>query len=185
MGHFNLMRILTSLLFSLVASTGLATCPTNPSIGSDLNQAYHELKYIKFAADAQQVTDQLWRLWTQAPNEKAQRLLNNGMLKMRQGDLIASQTDFTKLIEYCPNYAEGYNQRAFALYLSSNFKDAMLDLKKALIIRPRHLGALSGAGLAYLALGQPAKAEIKFRKLISLNPFTPERDLMPNLGTDL
>ena len=179
------MKILTSLLFSLVASTGWATCPINPSIGSDLNQAYDELKYTKFAADAQHVTDQLWRLWTQAPNRKAQRLLNNGMLKMRQGDLIASQADFTNLIEYCPNYAEGYNQRAFSLYLSSNFKDALLDLKKALYIRPRHLGALSGAGLTYLALGQVAKAEIQFRKLFNLNPFTPERNLIPNLGTDL
>ena len=179
------MRIITSLLLALVASTGWATCPINPSIGSDLNQAYDELKYTKFAADAQHVTDQLWRLWTQAPNRKAQRLLNNGMLKMRQGDLIASQADFTKLIEYCPNYAEGYNQRAFSLYLSLNFKDALIDLKKALKIRPRHLGALSGAGLVYLALGQPEKAEIQFQKLISLNPFTPERDLMPNLGTDL
>ena len=179
------MKTLTSLLFALVASTGLAACPINPSIGSDLNQAYDELKYTKFAADAQQVTDQLWRLWTQAPNGKAQRLLDNGMLKMRQGDLIASQAELTKLIEYCPNYAEGYNQRAFSLYLSSNFTDALLDLKKALTIRPRHLGALSGAGLAYLALGQAAKAEIQFRKLISLNPFTPERDLIPNLGTDL
>ena len=179
------MRIITSILFTLVASTGCANCPINPSIGNDLNQAYDELKYTKLTADAQHVSDRLWRLWTQAPNGKAQRLLNNGMLKIRQGDLSASQADLTKLIEYCPNYAEGYNQRAFALYLSSNFKDALLDLKKALTIRPRHLGALSGTGLAYLALGQAAKAQIQFQKLISLNPFTPERDLMPNLGMDL
>jgi tetratricopeptide (TPR) repeat protein len=179
------MKYMIAFFVAFLATAGLATCPKNPSIGTDLNRAYDELKFAKFSADAQHVTDQLWSLWTKAPDGKAQRLLNNGMLKMRQGDLDDAEADLTELVAYCPNYAEGYNQRAFARYLSSKFKDALPDLEKALSIRPRHLGALSGAGLTYLALGQVAKAEIQFRKLFNLNPFTPERNLIPNLGTDL
>ena len=179
------MKHIIAIFLSLVATACFATCPKNPLIGTDLNRAYDELKFAKFPADAQYVTDQLWTLWTQAPDGKAQRLLNNGMLKMRQGDLDEAEADLTELVAYCPNYAEGYNQRAFARYLGSKFKDALPDLEKALSIRPRHLGALSGAGLTHLALGQAAKAEIQFQKLFKLNPFTPERNLILNLGTDL
>ena len=179
------MKHIIAIFLSLVATACFATCPKNPLIGTDLNRAYDELKFVKFPADAQHVTEQLWSLWTQAPDGKAQRLLNNGMLKMRQGDFDKAEAYLTELVAYCPNYAEGYNQRAFARYLGSKFKDALPDLEKALSIRPRHLGALSGAGLTYLALGQVVKAEIQFRKLFNLNPFTPERNLIPNLGTDL
>ena len=179
------MKYVIAFLLSLTAGSAVAVCPVNQLIISDLNQTYSDLKFAKSPQDARKFTDQLWILWTKAPNDEAQQLLDGGMLKMRQGDLDDAEADLTELVAYCPNYAEGYNQRAFSLYLSSNFTNSLLDLKKALTIRPRHLGALSGAGLAYLALGQAAKAEIQFRKLISLNPFTPERDLIPNLGTDL
>ena len=179
------MKYIIALFLTWVATAGLATCPINPPIGTALNQAYAELKFVKFSAEAQHLTDQLWSLWTRAPDGKAQRLLDNGMLKIRQGDLDEAEADLTELVAYCPNYAEGYNQRAFVRYLSLKFKDAFPDLEKALSIRPRHLGALSGAGLTYLALGRAATAEIQFRKLLSLNPFTPERNLIPNLGTDL
>lgn len=185
MGQLKVMKYMITFLFALVATSGSATCPKNPSIGTELNQVYDELRFTKFSADAQHLTDKLWNLWTRAPDQKAQRLLNNGMLKIRQGDLDEADTDLSALVAYCPNYAEGYNQRAFARYLSSEFQDALPDLEKALSIRPRHLGALSGIGMTYLALGLAAKAEIHFRKLLNLNPSSPERNLIPNLGTDL
>ena len=43
----------------------------------------------------------------------------------------------------------------------------------------------AGKGLTHLALGQPELAGIEFRKEMALNPFAAERDLIPNLGTDL
>ena len=179
------MKYVIAFILSLTAGSVVAACPINQLIISDLNQIYSDLKFAKSPQDARNFTDQLWILWTKAPNDEAQQLLDGGMLKMRQGDLNAAEATLTELVIYCPDYAEGYNQRAFARYLSSNFKDALPDLEKALSILPRHLGALSGAGLTYLALGQASKAEIQFRKALALNPFTPERDLIRNLGTDL
>ena len=61
----------------------------------------------------------------------------------------------------------------------------MPDLTKALELRPRHLGALSGKGLTYKAMGREREAEIEFRKALALNPFMPERNMIPNLGVDL
>jgi Flp pilus assembly protein TadD len=69
--------------------------------------------------------------------------------------------------------------------LAFDFEKALPDLARTLAIQPRHLGALSGKGLTHLALGQEALAEIEFRKVLALNPFTPDQDLIQDLGTDL
>ncbi|MDA9953208.1 hypothetical protein N9D61_02560 [Planktomarina sp.] len=179
------MKFIFAALLAIMASIGSAECPDNPPITQALNKAYTDLKFAKFSAEAQVVTDELWRLWTQAPDGEAQRLLNSGMLRIRQGDLRAAQEQLSDLIAYCPNYAEGYNQRAFARYLAFDFEKALPDLAQTLSIQPRHLGALSGKGLTHLALGQEALAEIEFRKVLALNPFTPDQDLIQDLGTDL
>lgn len=183
--QFGLMRILLIVLFTAFTSGASAQCPKNPEISEGLDQAYRTLKFAKFPRDAQAATDVLWRLWTRAPDNRAQRLLNRGMRNLRLGDLVAAEGLLTALIEYCPNYAEGYNQRAFARYLAGKFQGALPDLDQALSIQPRHLGALSGKGLTHLALGQSELAAIEFRKELALNPFSADRDLIPNLGTDL
>ena len=157
----------------------------NALIKFDMPTTSEKLKFAKFPEDAQLVVNQLWGLWIKAPDERAQQLLKSGMLRMRQGDLRKAETELTKLINYCPNYSEGYNQRAFTRYLAFDFENALPDLIRALELRPRHLGALSGKGLTHKAMGQELEAEIEFRKALSLNPFMPERNMIPNVGVDL
>ena len=185
MDHHQLMKYLFVLLISSAASVGYADCPDNPPIMAALNQAYQNLESSKLPSDSHAVTDKLWRLWTQAPDGKSQRLLNRGMLSIRQGNLQAAEAHLSALITYCPGYAEGHNQRALARYLAFDLEGSLVDLARTLSIQPRHLGALSGKGLTHLALGQEAKAEFFLRKALSLNRFMPERGLIPNLGTDL
>ena len=185
MDHHQLMKYLFILLIISAAGVGYADCPNNPPITAALNQAYHNLQSSKLPSDSHAVTDKLWRLWTQAPDGKSQRLLNSGMLSIRQGNLQAAEAHLTALITYCPGYAEGHNQRALARYLAFDFEGSLVDLARVLSIQPRHLGALSGKGLTHLALGQEAKAEFFFRKVLALNPFTPDQDLIQDLGTDL
>ena len=183
--HFVPMRVFIILIFTAFTTGALAQCPKNPVISEELDEAYRSLKFAKFPRDAQVATDVLWSLWTRAPDNRAQRLLNRGMMNLRLGDLAAAEGFLSVLIKYCPDYAEGYNQRAFARYLAGNFEGALPDLARALSILPRHLGALSGKGITHLALGQPELAEIEFRKEMALNPFAADRDLIPHLGTDL
>ena len=185
LAQFGAMRSLFIFLFTVFTTGALAQCPKNPAISEELDEAYRSLKFAKFPRDAQVATDVLWSLWTRAPDNRAQRLLNRGMMNLRLGDLAAAEGFLSVLIKYCPDYAEGYNQRAFALYLAGNFQGALPDLVHTLSIQPRHLGALSGKGLTHFALGQSELAAIEFRKELALNPFAADRDLILNLGTDL
>ena len=100
-------------------------------------------------------------------------------MRMRESwDLLGARQAFDRLIDYCPDWAEGWNQRAFVHYLNQDFTAALSDLNAALARAPRHLGALSGKALTLTALGREAEAQEVLRAALALNPWLPERSLL-------
>jgi tetratricopeptide (TPR) repeat protein len=133
------------------------------------------------AEAASKVNARLWALWTDAPDAHAQELLDSGMARIRLGDLRKAVSALDALVAYCPRYAEGYNQRAFARYLQEDFLPALADLEVALTLSPRHVGALSGKALTLMALGRDAAALEALEAALDLNPWLAERTLLPDL----
>ena len=98
------MKNLFAVLLISMASSVAAVCPNNVLIEKALDQNYKKLKSAKLQSEAQTIVGELWELWTKAPNDKAQQLLNSGMAIMRQGDLRKAEAELTKLINYCLLY---------------------------------------------------------------------------------
>ena len=91
-----------------------------------------------------------------------------------------------RLVAYCPDYAEGWNQRAFVHFLRQDFEAALTDLDAAIALNPRHVGALSGKALTLIGLGRKAEAELALRAALALNPWLSERHLLEGLaGEDI
>ena len=90
LAQFEAMRSLFIFLFIVFATGAMAQCPKNPEISEELNQAYRTLKFAKFPRDAQAATDVLWSLWIRAPDTRAQRMLNRGMMNLQLGDLTVA-----------------------------------------------------------------------------------------------
>ncbi|MFD2854504.1 tetratricopeptide repeat protein [Seohaeicola zhoushanensis] len=80
-------------------------------------------------------------------------------------------------MDYCPDYAEGYNQRAFAYYLTEKFGPALEDLDRAIALSPNHVAALSGRALTLLGLGRTEEAARALARALELNPWLSERSL--------
>jgi Flp pilus assembly protein TadD len=90
------------------------------------------------------------------------------------------------LVEYCPDYAEGYNQRAFASFLRRDYNAALVDLNKALEIMPNHIAALSGKGMTLMGMGRNEEGQEALRGALALNPWLAERALITEpAGTDI
>jgi len=89
-----------------------------------------------------------------------------------------SEDAFDRLIDYCPDYAEGYNQRAFVNFLREDFAAALVDLDLALERRPRHVAAMSGKALTLMGLGRHDEAQEILREAVKLNPWIPEAGLL-------
>ena len=54
------------------------------------------------------------------------------MAKSQGFDFVAAERAFEALIAYCPDYSEGYNQRAFCMLLQQDHDASVTDLDRAL-----------------------------------------------------
>jgi tetratricopeptide (TPR) repeat protein len=112
----------------------------------------------------------LWEMWHASGVPEIDKILKAGIEAMERGDLLAAEARFTDVIRRAPDYAEGWNKRATARYLSGNHAAAVADCEETLKRKPHHFGALSGQGLCHMALGQHRQAADLFRRTLAVYP---------------
>jgi tetratricopeptide (TPR) repeat protein len=112
----------------------------------------------------------MWQVWSRSGDAAVDRLLASGIEQMsaREGEL-AVQT-FTEVIRRRPDFAEGWNKRATVYYLMGEYQKSLADCDEVMKRNPYHFGALSGYGMIYLQLDQPAKALDYFQRALKVNP---------------
>ncbi len=171
-------RASLSVLFAVAASLAQAACPPPPDIAAREDALFAEVQAAKNELQAETGSRGLWALWTEAPDGAAQELLDQGMAARSSYDFLRAKENFDRLVDYCPDYAEGYNQRAFVNFLREDFDAALIDLDLTLDRSPRHVGALSGKALTLMGLGRMDEAQEVLRDALALNPWIPERGLL-------
>jgi tetratricopeptide (TPR) repeat protein len=112
----------------------------------------------------------MWEVWSRSGDAAVDRLLASGIEQMsaREGEL-AVQT-FSEVIRRRPDFAEGWNKRATVYYLMGEYQKSLADCDEVVKRNPYHFGALSGYGMIYLQLDQPAKALDYFQRALQVNP---------------
>lgn len=168
------------LALCVVAGPVLAqeTCPAAPDHSAAKDEIYSLLARAEDEGTAMVLGGYLWQYWLDAPNAQSQDLLDQGMERRMAGDYLGARAVLARLIDYCPDYAEGYNQRAFASFLARDFEAASVDLEAAIAIDPRHLGALTGYAMTLIALDRNDEAQGVLRQALRLNPWLSERRLL-------
>ena len=168
------MRYLALLI---VPGAALADCPPPPDFPPRHAELMEEVRTAPNEMSARAAANQLWEIWADAPDAKAQAMLDEGMRARASWDFETAEEAFDSLVAYCPDYAEGYNQRAFVNFLRRDFETALVDLDRALALSPEHIAALSGRALTLLGLGRDEEGQIALREALRLNPWLPERRL--------
>lgn len=172
------MRIPFVAASLLAGHMALADCPPSPDVTSPLQALIEQAQTAQSFGQAQGLSVQMWALWLKAPDDAAQSTLDAGMRRRDVSDFAGALVQFDRLVEYCPAYAEGYNQRAFTHYLSGSYKAALADLDLALQRQPLHIGALSGRALTLMQMGERAAAREQMLEAVELNPWLSERALL-------
>lgn len=171
-------KILFAPILAALLTNGPAfadTCAPVIDRSAEIDTIHMQLQNAPSEAAAFPLTRALWQVWTLAPDEAAQDMLDRGMAKRQVYDFAGAVEVFSDLIAYCPDYAEGWNQRAFARFLQEDYEAALRDLDEALARSPTHTAAMSGKALTLIRMGRARQAQSVLREALTLNPWLPER----------
>ncbi|WP_171173616.1 tetratricopeptide repeat protein [Ruegeria sp. HKCCD8929] len=172
-----LWPLLLCLPVCLAGAVFADTCPDAPDHSAGLDDLIAQIQQAESEQEARVISNQMWAFWADAPDEQSQAILDRGMSRREAWDLLGALQDFDRLVEYCPNYAEGYNQRAFVNFLRQDFPAALVDLDRAIALSPRHIAAISGRALTLMGLRRLDEARDAMAEALALNPWLPERGL--------
>lgn len=115
----------------------------------------------------------IWAIWSRSGDAEVDRLFSEGAEHLAHRRLPESVEVFTRIIERKPDFAEGWNKRATALFLAGDLDASAADCDEVLKLNPSHFGALSGYGLISLQRGQLERALEYFEQALALNPNMP------------
>jgi tetratricopeptide (TPR) repeat protein len=171
--------LLTLFLAPMIAAAPLWAdgCPTAPDHSDRLTALIGAAQTAQTEAEGRDLSNRMWALWADAPDEPSQAMLDRGMTRRGSYDYLGALEAFNQLVDYCPHYAEGYNQRAFVNYLRHDFSAALVDLDQAIALSPDHVAAIAGRALTLLGLNRIEEARVELGRALELNPWLSERGL--------
>ncbi len=162
-------------IYLALATVSHGACPPVPDRQAEIAAIYERLQAAPNEQEARRISNELWIIWSEAPDDYAQSLLDEGMAKREVYDFAGAVETFDVLTAYCPHYAEGWNQRAFVRFLRGEYAEAVTDLETALALNPAHVGAMAGQALTLLSLGRIKAGQSVLKEALELNPWLPER----------
>lgn len=148
---------------------------------------FDALKNAPSEAEAEVIENDIWRSWLEAaPSPNLQAKLETAMRMRGQYDFQGARDLLDEVIAEAPDYAEGWNQRAFVLFLQGNYEASLEDIDKTLALEPRHFGALSGKAMIFMTLGRVKLGQETLRQAVEIHPYLKERSmLIAPKGVDL
>lgn len=135
-----------------------------------LDELFQQLR----EADVEDFFDIEWEIveiWFDSGSAAMNLLLERGQAAMSEEDYPKAIEHFSALIDHAPDFAEGWNARASAYYLTDEYALAMSDIRRTLILNPRHFGALNGLGLIFEEIDNPEAAYKAYTMARELHPF--------------
>ncbi len=165
------------LILIMALAFGSAASAAQPGLGFGENDRLDELfaeMQSKAGEGAASAEREVLRIFRQSGSAAMDLLLKRGFAAMEAEDYEMAVWHLSALIDHAPNFAEAYNMRASAFFLLDKYGEAMADIEKALLLNPRHFGALGGMGVIQEQLNQPENALKAYKAALALNPHSEE-----------
>jgi len=112
----------------------------------------------------------LWEVWSRSGDRDIDRLFAVGVEQMNDQQGAAAVQTFSEIIRRKPEFAEGWNKRATVYYVLGEYAKSLADCDEVMKRNPHHFGALSGYGMIYMELNEPARALTYFERALAVNP---------------
>src|SRR5690606_31046067 len=77
-----------------------------------------------------------------------------------------------------PDYAEGWNQRAFIRFLRDDPDGSLEDIERTLALEPLHFAALAGKAMILMRQGRIEPGQEALRRAVEIHPWLKERAML-------
>jgi len=148
------------------ADTGNIVEDTN----ARLDVLFAELK-ASDTEDFYEIEREIIDIWTHSGSAAMDMLLERGQQAIAEQDYPKAIEHLSALIDHAPDFAEAWNARATAYYFIDEYALSISDIRQALILNPRHFGALNGLGLIFEELGNPDLALTAYLMVQEIHPY--------------
>lgn len=167
----------------LALITGLTLLVTN-TLAADTDklkiQLLQDLAGAETESQGRAAESAVWEFWfSQSPTTEIRTSLDAGRERIRAYDFEAAENHLNRVVEAAPDYAEGYNQRAYARFLRENYSESLTDLEKTLELEPHHFGAMSGMYHILRLQNRTDAAMELLRRAVTIHPWIQERGALP------
>ncbi len=148
-----------------------APAPASPrSPAATLDRLFERLAAAKSAEEAKGIANLIQRRWARSGSDTADLLMTRAQTALRQKQTEIAIELLDRVISLEPDWAEGWNQRASALFVAGDPIRSMLDIGEALKREPRHYGAMMGLGTILRQQGDDKRAMVAYRRALEIYP---------------
>jgi tetratricopeptide (TPR) repeat protein len=141
-------------------------------------ELFAALKNSKGDPEAREIEAKIWKFWLGFADEESRRLLDQSHDAQLSFDYGRALSALEALVKHQPQFAEGWNQLAYVLFLAGSNDASLAALDKTLALEPMHYAALAGRGIILIQEGKDAEAQIALKKALAIDPWLKERNLI-------
>jgi hypothetical protein len=132
--------------------------------------------HLATAADEQAAApfvEAIERIWLAPGSDTVMALMERALhaASHERPDLALNLLD--AVVNIAPDYAEGFNRRAYVFYTLGDRERALGDLRRVLALDPNHFKAIDGFAQIMKDFGDKKAALAAYRKLVLIHPFWP------------
>jgi Flp pilus assembly protein TadD len=184
------MRAIFSLILGctmallLLAAPLRAAEPLPPMAGISDSAAKERVALLaalaatKNDAEARVAEDRLRAFWRGFADEQSRRLLDASRKAQLEFDYGHALVAMQELVRHQPDFAEGWNEYGYVLFLAGNYDASLAAIDKVLALEPMHYAALAGKGIILIQQGKDADAQAPLKRALAIDPWLKERNLI-------
>lgn len=140
---------------------------------------FETLKNARSEQAGRAAEEAIWLFWMHnAPDAETEALVSRAMERREAYDFEAARLILDEVVAGAPDYAEGWNQRAFIHFLQEKLDKALEDLDRALELEPKHFGALAGKARILMQQGRFELGQKVLREAVEIHPWLKERGML-------
>jgi tetratricopeptide (TPR) repeat protein len=136
-----------------------------------LSDLYAHLATADTPDAAKKIQATIERLWTHSGSDTVNLLMQRASKALGAKDHDQALKFMDYVVQLAPDYAEGFNRRAYIHFARNDMASAVGDLRRALALEPNHFRALDGLAQIWRQTGNAKGALSVVKQLLEIHPY--------------